>query len=226
MIEKNKVLRSFGRIKNRVKDTQNLLGNLLPKFLIKINPKTKLNPKTLFQNPQEIYLEIGFGYGELIIESAKQNPEIGFIGCEVYVNGILNVLRKIKEYNIQNIRLYDKDARILLDNLQDKSLDKVFVLFPDPWPKARHNKRRIINQEFLNTAHSKLKKNGILFFASDIDDYINWTLRHINDNGKFQANFDSLKDCEKEPDWWIKTKYQKKAIKEGRVSKFLEFRKI
>lgn len=223
MIEKQTFLRSFGRIKSRIKDRENLLGKLLPKFLIKIDEKTKLNPHKLFQNPKEIHLEIGFGYGTSIAQRARKNPDIGFIGCEVYLNGVLNLLKQIKEHKIQNIKLYDKDARFLLENLQDNSLDKVFVLFPDPWPKKRHNKRRIINQALLNTLSTKLKKGGILFFASDIEHYVNWTLKHIKENGKFKANFQNLEECETEPNWWVETKYQRKAIKEGRGCKFLEF---
>jgi len=226
MIDKNKPLRSFGRIKSRVRDNENLLVDLLSKLRIKLNEKSKLNPKTLFKNPKEIHLEIGYGYGTSISNRASQNPDIGFIGCEVYINGILHLLRKIKENNIQNIRLYDKDARDLLNNLEDKSLDKVFILFPDPWPKKRHHKRRIINQNFLNTIHSKLKEGGTLFFTSDIEHYINWTLEHIMENGRFKASFKNLKETKIEPNWWTKTKYQEKAIKEGRESNFLEFKKI
>lgn len=226
MIDKNKPLRSFGRIKSRIRDSENLLGNLLPKLLIEIKDNAKIEPKKLFDKPDEIHLEIGYGYGKSIVNRAIKSPNIGFIGCEVYINGILNLLKKIKEYNIQNIKLYDKDARELLDNLKDESLDKVFILFPDPWPKKRHNKRRIINQKLLNTLHSKLKKDGILFFASDIEHYINWTLEHIEQHGKFEPTFKSLEECKIEPKWWTKTKYQEKAIREGRESLFLEFKKI
>jgi len=226
MIDKNKPLRSFGRIRSRIRDNENLLGKLLPKFLIKLDPETKINPKNLFENSTEIHLEVGYGYGASISERAKKNPDVGFIGCEVYINGILNLLRRITEKNIENIRLYDEDARDLLENLQNESLDKVFVLFPDPWPKNKHNKRRIINQRFLETIHSKLKKNGTLFFASDIEHYVNWTLEHIEKNGKFKNAFKDLEECKNEPEWWIRTKYQSKAIKEGRESKFLEFIKI
>jgi tRNA (guanine-N7-)-methyltransferase len=219
----NKPLRSFGRVRNRIKDNENLLENLLPKFLIKLPQKAELDPQTLFQNAKKIYLEIGFGHGEFLIQQAINNKDIGFIGCEVYLNGILNLVRKIREYKLPNIRLYDKDARILLKNIKDNTLDKIFILFPDPWPKKKHNKRRIINQEFLNILHKKLKSGGSLFFASDIENYINWTLEHIRKNVHFNALFKDLKECERELNWQIKTKYQNKATKAGRISRFLEF---
>jgi tRNA (guanine-N7-)-methyltransferase len=225
MTEKNRLLRSFGRIKSRIKDSENLLSEFLPKFLIKLEENKTIDLKKLFNNPKEIHLEIGYGYGKSLADRAIKNPEIGFVGCEVYQNGILNLLKKIKEKNIQNIKLYDKDARLFLETLQDNSIDKIFILFPDPWPKKRHKKRRIINQDLLDTIYSKLKKDGTLFFASDIADYIDWTLEHIKENGKFKTNFKNLEETKIEPDWWIKTKYQEKAIKEGRESNFLEFKK-
>ena len=108
--------------------------------------------------------------------------------------------------------------------MPDHSIDKIFILFPDPWPKKKQNKRRIINSNFIDLVKLKLKNGGILFFASDILNYVEWTIDFAKD--KLQPLFNNIEDCKKEPEWWIKTRYQQKAIKEGRESYFLKFKNI
>lgn len=197
------------------------MENFLPKYEILIKDDKIENLPEAYD---KLLLEIGFGYGEHTIHQALLNENYGIIGCETYINGVLSLVSKIEDNNVKNLKIFNGDARELLEKLPDNSLDKVFILFPDPWPKNRQNKKRIINSEFLDLLKLKLKANGILFFASDIFDYIKWTLNFTS--GKFEPIFNNLEECQKEPEWWVKTRYQEKAIKEGRVSYFLEFKNI
>lgn len=215
-------IRSFGRVRGRkLKDSKvEKIDSLLPKFEIKIQEDGGLS--NLPDGYEKLYFEVGFGYGEHTAHQAMLNRDCGIIGCETYINGVLSLLDKIEENGIENIRIYNGDARLLLEKMPDHSIDKIFVLFPDPWPKKRQNKRRIINDEFLDLVKSKLKEGGVLFFASDILNYVEWTIEFAKK--KFTPAFSGLEECKKEPEWWIRTRYQQKAIREGRESYFLEFK--
>lgn len=214
-------IRSFGRIKSRkISDgKQDKLDNVLPRYLITIDD-SKINN---LPDGKTLFLEIGFGYGEHTAHQALLNKNAGIIACETYINGVLSLLNKIEENKIDNVKIFNGDARILLEKLPDNSLDKVFILFPDPWPKKKQNKRRIINKEFLELLKSKLKTNGILFFASDILNYVEWTCEMAKNI--LTPLFEDYSKCKTEPEWWIQTRYQTKAIKEGRESYFLSFQK-
>ena len=214
-------IRTFGRVKGRKlsQSQNNKLENLLPKFEIKIENDKILNFPT---DDKKLIFEIGFGYGEQIANQAILHQDCNLIGCETYVNGVLSLLTKIEENQIENIKIFNNDARLLLEKMPDNSIDVLFVLFPDPWPKKRQNKKRIINPEFLDLVKQKIKKDGILFFTSDILNYVEWTYDFAKE--KFEPLFEKIEDCKNEPDWWVKTKYQQKAIKEGRESYFLKFK--
>ena len=220
MIDKTQI-RSFGRIRGRnLKDSKiNKLDNILPKYLIKIEEDKITNLPT----NNKLLFEIGFGYGEHTLHQAKLHPDYNIISCETYINGVLSLLDKIEENKINNINIYNLDARYLLEKMPDNSIDIIYILFPDPWPKKKQNKRRIINAEFIDLVKSKLKKGGILFFASDILNYVEWTMEFVF--GKLKPTFNNIEECKKEPQWWIRTRYQEKAIRENRESYFLEFRK-
>ena len=211
-------IRSFGRIKSRklTENKINVLDNILPLYQLK---EEEIN--NIFNTKNITFFEIGFGYGEHTVHQAKLNPQANIIACETYINGVLSIISKIEKEKINNIKIFNGDARLLLEKIPDHSIDKIFILFPDPWPKKKQNKRRIINGEFIDLVRKKLKIGGILFFASDIINYVEWTFNYTS--GKLQPLFNSLEDCKKEPKWWIKTRYQEKAIKEGRESYFLEF---
>lgn len=217
IINNKKNIRSFGRIKakNITNNDNDLLKNFLPKYSINIGDK--------LDKDKVNHLEIGFGFGESIAHRAINNQNINYIGCEAYTKGIASLLEKIKKNNINNLKIFYGDARILIESLEDKSLDKIFILFPDPWPKKKHNKRRIINEEFLALMSKKLKNNGELFFASDIINYVEWTTEKIDITKLFTKKFNSLDECLKEPNWWIETRYQSKAKEQNRSSYFLEF---
>ena len=208
VINNKKNIRSFGRINGRGRVDYGLLDSI--EYLI--DSSYKFNKESIN------HFEIGFGYGESLLARAANNPNINYIGCETYVKGVINLYNGLKSNNISNVKIFNGDARLLLEEMNDDSIDMIFILFPDPWPKKKQNKRRIISDDFLNLAKDKLKNNGKLFFATDIEDYMNWTLDKLFKNGYFNGSV-SLE----EPSWWVRTKYQEKAIKEGRSRWFLEY---
>lgn len=216
----NKNIRSFGRIRGK-----NLTENKIEKLENNLqNLKIELDDDFdgLSKNYKKVFLEIGFGQGEHTAHQAMLNPDCLVVSCETYINGVMSLVSRIEENKIENIKIYNNDARDLLEKLPDNYLDRVFILFPDPWPKKRQNKRRIINEEFLTLLKSKMKKGGTLFFASDIENYVEWTMEKIQ--GILTPTFNSVEECKNnQPVWWVETKYQKKAIREGRDSYFMEF---
>jgi tRNA (guanine-N7-)-methyltransferase len=189
------------------------------------NPdRTQLNPASIFGGDTEIWLEIGFGGGEHLVHQARNNPNIGFIGCEPYINGVAMLLGKIRDARLDNLRLHPGDARDLLDVLPDASLSRVFLLYPDPWPKKRHHRRRFVTPEHLIPLSLKMKPGAILRIATDIDDYVRQALEEVPKCGlHWQA--------ERASDWkepwpdWITTRYEAKALREGRVPTYLTFQK-
>lgn len=206
----NKLIRSFGRIKSRkLSDNKNrLLEDLYPQY--------EFNNQNLPDD--NLCLEIGFGFGDFLFEKTKNNPEKFFLGCEPHINGIVNLLSKLEEEPLKNLNIFKEDVRILLESIPDKSLSEVYILFPDPWPKLRHFKRRLINHEFLDLLATKMKSKSKLIIATDHDSYKTWILSIITDNKSFNWPITSKKDWQTFPDWWTTTKYQKKAAKEGRQS--------
>ena len=219
ILDNKRNIRSFGRINGRScgKKVSYALDELLPKY--------SFDPEEIDINNCN-YLEIGFGYGESLAKRALTDKNVNYIGCETYSKGVANLIDSIEKDSIKNIEIFNGDARILLDNIPDHSIDKIFILYPDPWPKKRHNKRRIINEKFLELIHKKLKKYGILFFTTDVTDYADWVIEKVKNSNLFIADFSSLSEVKTEPQWWVKTKYQEKAIKELRDSYFIEFTAI
>ncbi len=157
--------------------------------------------------------------GEHFIHQAKTNPETLFIGVEVYLNGVANVLKLAQEQNVTNFLLWSNNLDFILYELPNKILDGIYILFPDPWSKNKQKKKRILNQERLNILQSKLKTNGSFIFASDIEDYFNETLKLIQQNPNFQIVNNN--DYYQPHDNYIITKYHQKAINEGRAAKFI-----
>lgn len=229
----------YGRRKGRVirKAKTTLLDAFLPQ--LKITPQTVIDKNQLFGTPvTAVYLEIGFGDGQHLAGQALNNPEVGFIGAEVYQNGVANLLSLItgiKEGTnlpdpidltpgrVDNIRVFDDDIRLLFKQIPDGFLDKIFVLFPDPWPKKRHSHRRLINPDNLKEIARILKKDGVLRVATDHKIYKGWTLRQLTADANFKWTAKSGADWKHEPADWVQTKYQKKAIREGRRPVFLDF---
>jgi tRNA (guanine-N7-)-methyltransferase len=209
--QSNRLIRSFGRIKSRrLSDHKSdLLENLLPAYDI----------KDFDFSASQNSLEIGFGFGDFTFEKAKQNPDTFFFGSEPHINGVINLLSKLEEEPLKNLKISREDVRLLLKKFPEKILDQIFILFPDPWPKPRHFKRRLINAEFLdNVLSSKMKDGAKLTIATDHDSYKTWILTEISRSKKFTWEANSKKDWQIFPSDWVVTKYQKKAAKEGRVS--------
>lgn len=215
--------------------------SLLDKFLpqIEINKNTVFKKEKLFGIPvSEVYLEIGFGNGEHLAGQALRHPDIGFIGAEVFKNGVANLLSLITGVKegadisddirllpdrVDNIRVFDDDVRLLFERIPDAFIDKLFVLFPDPWPKKRHASRRFINPDNLREIARILKPGGILRVATDHKVYKGWTLRQLHACPDFRWTASCGNDWKREPSDWVETKYQRKAIAEGRRPVFLDF---
>ena len=232
MLENNHFVRSFGRIKSRKLSDhkKSLYADLLPKYEIKITDKapkiSALELKPSKNNFKEIHLEIGFGFGDFLFENAKNNPDIYFVACETHINGIVNLLAKLELQPLDNIGIFQYDVRYLLNNLEEEIFKKVYILFPDPWPKSRHYKRRLINVDFLQILGRKMAQKGELIIATDHDAYKSWIITHLINSRIFKWLAKSKKDWQIFPKDWITTKYQRKAGNEGRVSIILHSEKI
>ncbi|CAN5372960.1 tRNA (guanosine(46)-N7)-methyltransferase TrmB [soil metagenome] len=192
-----------------------LVEQLLPKIRVDLE-----NPLPAGQPNRAMVLEIGFGGGEHLAHQAALHPQIDFIGAEPFLNGVAKLLALIEANGLANIRIHDGDARDLLDVLPAASLDRVYLLYPDPWPKARHNKRRFVSDETLREIHRVLKPGGLLMFASDIADYADWTERHVAAHGGFRL---TGRDRFMPPIDWVETRYEAKAKREGQRPVYLSF---
>ena len=194
------------------------------KKLLKLTLQKFLFKKKIINNKK--FLEIGFGYGENLIHLSKNNSDTSFIGCEVYEPGIANLVEKIEIENLKNIYIYPKNIFSLFDNLEKNSFQKVFILYPDPWPKKKHFKRRLISEILLEKIHEILKKNGLIFISTDSTDYLNLILFKFFLNKKFLWVNKKIVDCYKRPKELIESKYEKKAIMKSNKKFFLKFKKI
>ena len=222
------LIRSFGRIKCRKLSTtkEKLLSDLLIKYQINEDfLSKKTNYQNLANNFKNIVLEIGSGFGDFVFAKAKAHPDNAFIACETHINGIVNLLAKLEKNPLNNIKIFNSDIRLLLNNIKYPLFDKIYILFPDPWPKVRHYKRRLINEDFLESLNKVILNNGKLIIATDHDSYKSWILAKILKNDSFKWTAVSKNDWQNFPEDWVHTKYQKKAVKEGRSSIFLEFKK-
>lgn len=211
------------------------METLLPRVSVPLDDEVPLDPAELFEpGTKDIWLEIGFGGGEHLVFQAGQNRDTGLIGCEPFINGVAKLLAEIETQELSNVRVLSDDARFLLERLKPESLSRIFILYPDPWPKKRHNKRRFINPETLSGIARALRSGGQLRFASDIPDYVGWTLvrilRHNRERahgaGSLEWLADSPADWRKAPEDWPGTRYEEKAIREGRTPAYLDFRRL
>ena len=212
-----KRLQSFGRIKSKKlsPNQERLFAEFLPKVSV----------QSFSEIPEHKYLvvEIGFGCAEHLIHQAKSNPDNLYIGCEPFINGSVKALAQIEQQDISNIRIYNGDARDLLGSFPEESIDKIYILQPDPWPKKRHYKRRLINDDFLNFIAKKIKKSAIIRISTDDYDYAKWIVRHFLNNPRFIWAACCKHDWQNQPNDHIETKYQKKALKAGRKAIFMHF---
>ncbi|MGI9481302.1 MAG: tRNA (guanosine(46)-N7)-methyltransferase TrmB [Hyphomicrobiales bacterium] len=203
-----------------------LMQSLLPGLAIDLRSRDGETPAKLFgPDIDDVRIEIGFGGGEHLAAEADAHMNVGFIGAEPFVNGVAKLLSAVDEQDLKNVRVHAGDARELLDWLGDASVSEVFLLYPDPWPKKRHHKRRFVARDNLDRLHRVLKPGGIFMFASDIQDYVRWTLREMLSHGGFEWTAQSAVDWRNPPEGWQGTRYEQKAVREGRTPAYLEFRR-
>jgi len=205
---------------------QQLIDQELPRRALAL-PRTSnsLDVEALFPGKRELWLEIGFGGGEHLAAQAAANPDVGIIGAEIFRNGIATLLRALVDKGCDNVRVLEEDARLLLPALRDASLDRVFLLFPDPWPKSRHHKRRFLQQETLDELARVMKGGAEFRLASDDPGYLAWMLRHLLQHPDFEWLASRAADWRERPEGWPQTRYEAKALEEGRRPAFLRFRR-
>ncbi|WP_422040622.1 tRNA (guanine(46)-N(7))-methyltransferase TrmB [Roseibium sp.] len=219
----------FGRRKGKPLSPRReaLMENELPRLALDLSVPAPCLLGDLFEaDVTTVCLEVGFGGGEHLLHRARTEPQTGFIGIEPFVGSMAKTVAAIVSEDLHNIRLYDDDAVNVLDWLPDASLDLAYQLYPDPWPKKRHWKRRFINEQNLDRYARVLKPGSVFRFASDIDTYIDWTLRHCRDHAQFEWLAETAADWKTPWQGWPGTRYEAKAIREGRTGRYLSFRRI
>ena len=204
-----------------------LFKECLANFMVKEGlEREKIDLNTFFSvKPEEVWLEIGFGGGEHLAWQAKLHPKIGILGFEPYINGVASMVRHLVSEKLLNVRIFPDDIRPFLNKLPNCCIGKIFILFPDPWPKSRHVRRRIIQYETLSEFRRILKPGGKLRIATDHVNYLTWILIHFKNTNGFQWLAKSPKDWRLKVSDWPQTRYEQKAIREGREPAFLEYRK-
>jgi tRNA (guanine-N7-)-methyltransferase len=218
----------FGRRKgHKLRQHQaDLVDNLLPHLALDISTPPPADAREIFDPAaEELRLEIGFGGGEHLVAEAQAFPTTGFIGCEPYINGMAKILAQIEANNIGNIRLFAGDAAELLAWLPEKSLSRLDLIHPDPWPKRRHWKRRFVQDKTIAAMSRVIKSGGEFRFVCDIDDYVAWTLSHMARSPDFTWLAERADDFRLPWDGYTMTRYGRKAAREGRKAAYLRFRR-
>ena len=221
----------YGRIKGKALNVaqDRYLDEDLPRLSVsgitrKENPERDFLDIHQLAGGRPLWLEVGFGGGEHLVHQALNNPDVQFLGVEPYVNGVAMLLGKMRNAGVTNIKLHMGDARNLMDVLADGSISKAFLLYPDPWPKMRHHRRRFVTPEHLTPLNKCLKPGAEFRVATDIEDYVRQTLQEVP-----KAGFEWL--AEGPEDWrapwgdWIATRYEQKAVREDRIPHYMTFRK-
>jgi tRNA (guanine-N7-)-methyltransferase len=220
--------RLYGRRRGRPlrPGQRRLKEELLPRLTVPLPKAGSLDPRALFQRPvAAVWLEIGFGAGEHLAAQAERHPDIGFIGSEVFEDGVVRLVGEIARRGLGNVRLFTEDARLLLAVLPPASLGRVFVLFPDPWPKRRHHKRRLIASATLDLLASVMEDRAELRLATDDRGYLAWMLEHLTAHPDFHWLARRPADWRERPADWPATRYEEKARAVGRRAGFLRFQR-
>jgi tRNA (guanine-N7-)-methyltransferase len=200
------------------------LAEILPEYLIDLAVPPPAPLPALFSAPvEQVRLEIGFGGGEHLLHAARLDPATGFIGVEPFVNGMARLMQSFGETPLANVKVYGDDATRVLDWLPSGSIATIDLLYPDPWPKKRHWKRRFVGKANLDRFARVLRPGGRFRFASDIDSYVNWTLLHCRAHPAFEWLAGSAGDWRKPYPDWPGTRYEAKALREGRQPAYLTF---
>jgi len=219
----------YGRRKGRAmgKKRARLVEGLLPTIEIDFDKgATGLDPQSFFDAPKkEIWFEVGFGQGEHLAALAKQNPDIGFIGCEPFMNGVSSLLVQVEDEGLENVRIWPNDARDLMDALTDDCFDRGFLIHPDPWHKLRHNKRRFIQSETANSLARLLKTGAKFEVATDDQPLCDWMLGVLYNHPKFEWQARNAQDWRAKPeDWPVLTKYGEKRL--AGIPVYMEFLRV
>ena len=214
MSEQHQKHRLYGRAAGKPlsKRQQALIDDVLPEIGIPATGPGALQPASLFAGKREVWLEIGFGGGEHLAGQAARNDEVGFIGAEPFVDGVAKLLTALEEQKLSNVRVRRGDARDLVAQFADQSIDRAFILFPDPWPKTRHRKRRLVQPDFVVELARVLKPGARLRFATDWADYANRALADVTRSGLFDWTAERADDWRVAPADHVTTRYQEKRL--------------
>ena len=229
---RGRLLRTFGRRRARrlTARQSELLEAGLPAVMLDLEAPPPSSASALlagvFPRPvRACWLEIGFGGGEHLLWQARHHRDVGFIACEPFIDGVVKVVDGARELGLDNIRLHADDARDVLPWLPPASIERAFVLFPDPWPKARHHKRRLVDLGFAAEMARIVAPGGELRLATDIADYARQMLLAIRAGQGFTWMARRPRDWRERPDGWPETRYEQKAVRAGRKRYFLRFRR-
>lgn len=218
-------LTSYGRRKGKTLRSHH--QNLMDHFLAQVQVAPEAFATDVFTpfgaRYSDLWMEVGFGGGEHLADDARRHPEVGFIGCEPFQNGVAKLLALVHDEQIPNVRVYPGDAREILKALPAGSLGRINVLYPDPWPKTRQKKRRFITDESLPLLAGAMRAGAQLRFATDIDDYSAWTLARILRSPHFDWPAKDDRDWLTPWQDWPSTRYEAKALREGRRPAYFTF---
>lgn len=221
----------YGRIKGKALNAaqeryldEDLLRLSVVGITLVENPERDLLDIHALAGGRPLWLEVGFGAGEHLVHQALHNPDVQFLGVEPYVNGVAMLLGKMRNAGVTNIKLHMGDARNLMDVLPDGSVSKAFLLYPDPWPKMRHHRRRFVTPEHLIPLSKCLKSGAEFRVATDIEDYVRQSLQEVPKAG-FEWLAEGPEDWRAPWDDWIATRYEQKALREDRTPHYMTFRK-
>lgn len=223
----------YGRLRGKgLRPNQSrLLRDLLPRLAVPgvtragVADRAPVDPAALFGDARPVWLEIGFGGGEHLADLAAAHPEVGVIGAEPFVNGVAKALARIEAAGVENVRIHAGDARDLIDLLPNAALARVYLLYPDPWPKTRHRERRFMNPENLAALVRVMPAGAELRLATDIEDYVQHALREADAAPGFVVE-DGPADWRAPWPGWRTTRYEAKALREGRTPSYLIFRRV
>ena len=218
--------RLYGRSRGKAlrAGQERLIAEALP--LYSISSRALAAGEVFAAPPREIWLEIGFGAGEHLIEQARANPDVGVVGCEPFLNGVAAALAVLERERLVNVRLRRGDAQALVEAAPDGFFSRVFILYPDPWPKRRHHKRRIVVAGMIEALARVMRRGSELRFATDIDDYAGWTLKRFLASPHFRWAANRADDWRLPWPEWRSTRYEAKARKGGRGSVYLTFARV
>ena len=219
-IDKN-IITVRGRERSLTSKQKELFANL-KEYEINVSSLKDSN----FLKGKNLFLEIGFGSGEIIYKQAKLNPNNIYIGIEYYKKGITQLIEKIIENKISNLKIFHGDARRILMDIPSNIFDEIWLFFPDPWPKNRHEKRRFVQSSMIQTLNSKIKKGGRLLISSDDKNYIAWTLSLFFMENSFDWIADGPNDWQAPTNDYFGSRYENKGIKNNREPYFLKFKKL